>query len=223
MSSNWKPGEPIVSPVDSMRSLDPKSLARQDIYKLMIGAIVPRPIALISTISRGGQGNLAPFSSFNLSSSDPACVVVSIYNRPEGSKKDTLRNILETGEFVINTVSDWFVTPMVHTAADFDPTVNEMSLVGFTPVPSIKVKPPRVKESPIHMECTLYKHVPLENDSGKETCSVIIGKIVLFHIWEKAYAEGKISLSELQPVARLGGASYASVREPYSIPIPKTV
>lgn len=216
----WKPGDKIQSPSGEMIQIDPSSAKVSTIYKFLIGGIVPRPIAFLSTISKSGQSNLAPFSFFNAVSSNPPCIVVSIARKSNGEKKDSLVNIEETGQFVINSANEWLIEPLVHSAAEFPYGVNEMEKVGLTPASSIKVKPVRVKESALQLECELYKSVEIGNgEVGSST--LIIGKVVLFHILESAYKDEKILLDHLKPVGRLGGISYQLLGEQFSIPIPK--
>src|SRR5690349_10987328 len=123
-----------------MISLDFDSLPGATRYKIMIGAVVPRPIAFVSTINSAGTGNLAPFSFFNAVSSDPPCLAFSITRKRDGSKKDTLRNIEETRGFVVNTVSEWMADPMNQSSADYPYGVDEMAKVGLTALPSTRVK-----------------------------------------------------------------------------------
>lgn len=217
---SWKPGTQIASPVRGMTELRMAELDTTSIYKLLIGAIVPRPIAFVSTVSPEGVGNLAPFSFFNGVSSDPPCVMISITRKNNGEKKDTLRNIEATGEFVVNSVADWMVEPMNHCSAEYPYGVSEMSQVGLTPVASSLVKPPRVAESPIHMECKLEKLVEIgEGKVGSAT--VVFGRILTMHVFDEAYAKGRILLEKIAPVSRLAGFGYGLTTETFEIPRPK--
>lgn len=217
---NWKPGEAIVSPVGAMTTLDPEKIPPADMYKLMIGAIVPRPIAFVSTASEKGQVNLAPFSFFTGVSSNPPCLVISVARRSDGEKKDTLKNIEETEEFVVNTASEWLVEPLVHCAADYPYGVDEMATVGLTPLPSVKVKPPRVKEAAVQFECKSVGTLEIgEGAAGSAT--LVVGHIVLAHIDSALYKDGKVDTTGLKPVARLGGPTYSLLGTTFDIPIPK--
>lgn len=210
----------IRSPVSEMVSLDFAGMAPTPIYKLLIGAVVPRPIAFISTLSPDGVGNLAPFSFFNGVSSDPPCLMIAITRNSDGGKKDTLRNVEATGQFVVNTVADWMAEPMNQCSANYPYGVDEMKEVGLTPLASMKVKPPRVKESPIHMECELYKTLEVgEAKVGAST--IVVGKIVAMHIHKPAYYDGKIKISEIRPLSRLAGASYGLTEGIFDLPRPK--
>lgn len=216
----WTPGQGTPSPVSEMISLDPATLGVSDVYRLMIGGIVPRPIAFVTTLNSNGTINLAPFSYFNGVSSTPPAIMFAITTKSDGEKKDTLRNIERTGEFVVNTVSEWMVHPMNHCSAEYPYGVSELEQVGLTPIPSQRVAPPRVKESPIHMECTLYSSVQV-GSGGVGSSTVIIGEIKAFHIHKPAYKDGKIDIEQLQPVARLGGLSYGLLGDVFELPRPK--
>ncbi len=200
--------------------LDPAALSQKDKYKLLIGCIVPRPIAFVSTQSRNGITNLAPYSFFNAVSADPPCIMFSTtFKSSDGGKKDTLRNIEETGEFVVNVVTEEIVAPMNQTSAEYPPDVSEFDAAEFTPIPSRRVTPPRVKESPIAMECELYKLVPV-GKGGPGSATIVIGEIVYFNIREDVYDNGRILLDKVNPVSRLAGAYYAPVHDAFEIPRP---
>jgi Conserved protein/domain typically associated with flavoprotein oxygenases, DIM6/NTAB family len=143
--------------------LEVSNLPSDELYKLITQWVAPRPIAWVSTTNKEGIINLAPFSFFNLVCDEPPVVMLSISKREDGTQKDTARNILETGEFVVNFV-EWSLLEKVKlTGEDFPPSVSELELAGLTPEPSKKVKPPRVKESPASFECRLIKHMELFN------------------------------------------------------------
>jgi flavin reductase (DIM6/NTAB) family NADH-FMN oxidoreductase RutF len=212
MSDSNEPGHKLVT-------VDFAAVSGGVRYKLMAGAIVPRPIAFVSTISAAGVGNLAPFSFFNGVSSEPPCLVFSVTRKSNGDKKDTLRNIEETGSFVVNTVSEWMAGPMNETSADYPYGVDEMLKVGLTPLPSLKVKAFRVKEAAIQMECALEKVVEIGEGAGSS--SLVVGRILLMHAREDIYNEGKIDAAALRPVARLGGPHYGKLGELFELPRPK--
>lgn len=200
--------------------LDPAALSMKDKYKLLIGCVVPRPIAFVSTQSREGQTNVAPYSFFNAVSADPPCVMFSCTVRTsDGGKKDTLCNIEETGEFVVNIVTEEIVANVNQASAEYPSNVSEFAAAEFTPVPSRRVAAPRVKESPINLECELYKLVPVGN-GGPGSSTMVIGEIVYFNVREDVYADGKILLDRVQPVSRLAGSSYAPVHDAFEIPRP---
>jgi flavin reductase (DIM6/NTAB) family NADH-FMN oxidoreductase RutF len=216
----WRPGDTVEAPFTSMVTLDPAALGHGDIYRLMIATIAPRPIAFVTTMSARGEVNLAPFSFFNGVSSNPPCLMFSVARRPDGSKKDTLRNIEATGEFVVNSANAWLIEPLVHTAGEFPHGTDEMALVGLTAAPSTTVKPPRVKEAAVQFECSLEKTVEI-GDGSAGSATIVVGRICLFHVAATAYQGGIIDTKRLEPVARLGGLEYALVGETFKLAVPK--
>ena len=197
--------------------IDPQKSSLKDIYKLMSASIVPRPIAFVSTISKSGVPNLAPFSYFTGLTSQPPTLCISIARKgPQALKKDTLVNIEETGGFVVNTVSEFFVEKMAVTGQDFPADVNEFSEAGLTEEKSTIVQAPRVKESLISLECKLHQIVqigPAQPGAG----FLVIGEIVLFHIADEIFLDGKIDVQKLNPVGRLAGYDYMSVGRVYTV------
>jgi flavin reductase (DIM6/NTAB) family NADH-FMN oxidoreductase RutF len=194
--------------------IEPTNLSAKEIYKFLIGAIVPRPIAWVSTISKQGTRNLAPFSFFTAASTRPPMLCISVgpgEEEREGTLKDTMANIQDTEEFVVNVVTLPLANKMHKSSGNFQPEVDEFREVGVTPIDCISIKPPRVKESPINMECKLEKIVPLGHDT------LIIGRIVHFHIDDHLYLNGKIDLKGLQPVGRLAG-NYSLIDKLFDLP-----
>ncbi len=202
-----------------MIDIDPENLTNQERYKLLIGSVLPRPIAFVSTLSQDGIPNLAPFSFFTGLCSTPLMIGFSPMRRgSDGEKKDTLRNIEETGEFVVQIVSEGIVEAMNQTAAEYPPEINEFEMAGLTPIPSTKVRPYRVKESPIQMECILHQIVPLGDGIG--SANWVIGRVVEIHIAPEVYQEGRIITAQLKPVARLAGNSYARTTDTFDLERP---
>ncbi|RSD28528.1 flavin reductase family protein [Mesobacillus subterraneus] len=202
-----------------MLSIDPASLSERDNYKFLIGSIIPRPIAFVTTISKDGVVNGAPFSYFNIVSSNPPMISLSI-QRSGGNQKDTARNILESGEFVLHIVDEDNVEKINQTAANLPPDQSEVQLARLTPVASVKVTVPGVREAKIRMECVL-EHA-LELGGGEMPgCDFIIGKIVQFHIGEGIYENGRIDAEGLAAVSRLAGNHYAKIGEIFEIERPK--
>lgn len=192
-----------------------------EIYKLLTNTIVPRPIAWVSTIGLDGDLNLAPYSFFNAISSKPATLMIAVARKPNGDKKDTHKNIEETKQFVVNNVSESSFDQMVSSAAIYEYGVSEFEKVGITPIPSKLVKPPRVKESLISFECSLYRIIDID-DNGEVNSSIIIGKIEGIHISESVYGEdGRIDPAKLSPIGRLGGISYTTLGAVLSKKIPE--
>ncbi|MFQ6675277.1 MAG: flavin reductase family protein [Fidelibacterota bacterium] len=197
--------------------IDPVDRPFSEIHKLMIGSILPRPIAFVSTVSREGVPNLAPFSYFNGVCSNPPTIMFAPSRRSyNGKTKDTLNNIQETEEFVVNIVSEDFAEQMVRCSTDFDPEVNEFEISGLTPVPSVKVSPPRVGESRVSFECKLQQVVPV-GDGSPGSGFVVIGTIVLFHLDNSVYENGRINLEALRPIGRLAGNRYVRVTDTLEI------
>jgi flavin reductase (DIM6/NTAB) family NADH-FMN oxidoreductase RutF len=197
--------------------INPKKQTFRENYKLMIGSILPRPIAFISTVSKSGIHNLAAYSFFNgITSNPPSICFAPARKSSDASKKDTLVNIEETGDFVVNVVTENIIQPMNNTAPDFPPEISEFEEVGLTPVESQIVKAPLVKESPINMECKLLQVVqvgPAEPGGG----FLVIGEIILFHIQDNLIDNGRIDTGLLNPVGRLAGTEYTTLGKRFSL------
>ena len=187
--------------------LDPEKESPNKVYSTMIRAITPRPIAWVSTISPSGITNLAPFSYFNGICSKPAALMISPVNRPDGSKKDTVRNIEANGQFVVNLVPFQLADKMFATSAEMDYEVSEFEAVELTSEASQRVKPPRVAESPVRFECEVMQIVHV--GEGPLAANVVIGKILLIDILDSVLDERqKIDPGLLDSVGRLGGRGY---------------
>ena len=187
---------------------DPSEISFTEVHKLMIGSIVPRPIAFVSTLSKNGKNNIAPFSYFNGVCSRPPTIMFAPARRGwDGKEKDTLVNIRDNNQFVINIVSESFAEQMVMCSTDFDSDLDEFEISGLNPVPSNKISPPRLLESKISYECELNQIVEIgEGDAGSGF--IVIGTIVLFHIDDDVYDNGHILLDRLEPLGRLAGNQY---------------
>jgi len=187
---------------------DPDKQSFSDNHRLMIGSIVPRPIAFVSSKSKDGILNLAPFSYFNGVCSNPPTIMFAPARRGyDGLTKDTLNNIRDTKEFVVNIVSEELVEQMVACSTDYEKDVNEFEVSGLTPVDSVKVAPPCVKESKVSFECKLQTIVPVgEAEPGGGF--VVIGNIVMFHVDDGVLKDGRIDVDVLRPVGRMAGNSY---------------
>jgi flavin reductase (DIM6/NTAB) family NADH-FMN oxidoreductase RutF len=195
---------------------NPKDLEQSAIYKLLTGIVIPRPIGWISTISEDGIHNLAPFSYFNAVGDDPPHVMFSTVHS-NISNKDTLNNVLKTKQFVVNMVTEDLVEQMNMTSQPIPANESEFELAGLTPIESILVLPPRVKECKITMECEMVHHYKLEN-SKTGGATIVIGKIVLFHIDESVLLDNyKINLETYKPIARLAGSNYSELGDIFSI------
>ncbi|OZQ63138.1 hypothetical protein CA600_20180 [Paenibacillus sp. VTT E-133280] len=201
-----------------MISIDPKHNSERENYKLLIGTVIPRPIAFVTTQSEEGILNGAPFSYFNIVSSNPPMVSLSI-QRPAGRLKDTARNIYNNHQFVVHIVDDENVRKINQTAASLPSAESEIELANLTPVQSENVAVSGVLEAKVRMECKLVQAIPL---GGEEPGSdLFIGEIVQFHIDESIYQEGRINPRALNAVSRLAGANYATIGEIFEIERPK--
>jgi len=195
---------------------DPNELDHTAVYKLLTGSIIPRPIGWISSISEHGINNLAPFSYFNAVGDDPPHVMFST-GRGNNTNKDTLNNILATKQFVVNMVTEELTEQMNSTAQAVHSDIDEFELAGVTPIASLKIKPKRVKESPITFECELVHHYFLEDHKHGGAC-VIIGRIVMMHVADDVLLDNyKINLENYKPVSRLAGSGYAKIGEIFSV------
>jgi len=194
-------------------NLDPRVVTPGELYRFMISAIVPRPIAFVSSIGPSGRANVAPISYFAPLASRPPLLGVSINDRA-GGPKDTLRNLRAVGEFVVNIVNEPMLKAMVRASGDWPPDTSEFEVTGLTPVASERVRAPRVGESPIQFECRLEREVAL----GGTT--FVIGEILLVHVADELLADGVVEATKLRAVGRLGGDGYTIVREVIREPRP---
>jgi len=203
--------------------IDPEDLAVRDRYKLMIGAIVPRPIALVSTLSPAGEPNLAPFSFFNGVGSNPMTLMFCPANGPDGSEKDTLRNCKPiedggTGEFVVNVSVEAYHQQVAAAAEPLAHGESEFDLVGLTPVPSRIVKPPRVEESPISFECRTVQ-VIRTNPGEPAGGNLVLGRVVQVHVRDELLNERMhVDAEKLAAIGRMGGVGYTTTRDRFEMP-----
>lgn len=196
--------------------IDPSHLSPRENYALLISAIVPRPIAFVSTLGRDGRPNLAPFSFFMGVTTDPPTVAISV-GRRKGQPKDTARNIAETREFVVNVVDESIAEPMVLSSGDYPPGEDEFKITGLTPIPSERVRPPRVGECKVCLEC----EETITISTGRSKGSLILGRVLLIHIDDSVLQGKLIDPEKLKPTGRLGGSSYCRVRDIFEIPRPR--
>jgi flavin reductase (DIM6/NTAB) family NADH-FMN oxidoreductase RutF len=194
---------------------DPETLQQNAMYKLLISSVVPRPIAWVSSLDAGGVRNLAPFSYFMAITDAPPTIAFSCSPRAE-SKKDTLRNVEATGEFVVNIVDDALAAQMNVSSGDFPPEVDEFEVAGLAVAPAARVKPPRVADAPISMECRLDRIVPV----GR--ANLVLGRIVYIHVRDGLYdaSTGRIDMHRLHPVGRLSGNLYTHVHDIFEMKRP---
>ncbi|MGF2167859.1 flavin reductase family protein [Enterococcus casseliflavus] len=201
-----------------MHYLDPKDLTQRENYKLLIGSIIPRPVAVVSTQSADGIVNIAPFSFFNIVSSKPVILSLAI-QRKEGELKDTARNLLATKEAVVHILDQTNVQEANKTAALLPADQSELSVSGFTTTTSKTIAVPGLKEANVRLETTLHQHVPIKKDQ-QTTADLLLLEVVGYQIAEDVYQDGKIDPRALQAVSRLAGNSYATIGEIFDIKRP---
>jgi len=194
--------------------IDPSQLDTHSVYKLLVGAVVPRPIAWVSTRSRDGILNLAPFSFFTVASREPPMLAISIGPRTGGEPyaKDTLSNLRESQEFVINMVSVALANAMHESSLNHPPAVDEFVHAGVTPAPCEVIDTPRVAESKISMECTVEHMLRLGSDY------LVVGRLHRYHVEDGLIANGRIDLQALDPLARMAG-NFSRITEIFDLPL----
>lgn len=201
--------------------INPEEHATSLVYKLLSGTVVPRPIGWISTVDEDGTQNLAPYSFFNAVSSDPPHVLFCSGQR-NGRHKDSVSNILQTKEFVVNLVSESTAEAMNITATELPPEVDEFEVANLTPLPSKLVKPPRVGESKVNFECRLVHHYQIE-DSRENGSIIVVGRVVMMHISDEIIGENnRIDYESYRPVGRLAGSGYCRVNDIFELERPRS-
>jgi len=198
--------------------IDPANLDWRDAHELAVGAVVPRPIAFVSTISEDGVFNVAAFSFFSAIANEPMLIGFNVSNRRDGSKKDTINNIEATREFVVNVVTETLAEQMNQTSFTYPPEIDEFKECGLTPVKADIVKSPMVGESPVNMECRLVQI--LEFGNAPRRSSFIIGEVVRVHIKDELYINDEIQMSELKAIGRMGGDLYCRTRDIFEMKRP---
>ncbi len=200
--------------------ISPENVPWQSMYKILIGTVVPRPIGWVSSQDEAGQANLAPFSFYTVvCGSPPTVLFCPMVRASDGKIKDTLRNVRATGEFVVNAATEALAAAVNLSAVEFEAQVNEFEIAGLTAAPSVRVRPPRVAESPINLECRVTQIVDLGDAPGAG--SVVIGQVVYAHIAEAVLiGSDKIDLEQLKPIARLAGSAYARVTDVFEMARP---
>ena len=189
--------------------VSPDTMEWRDAYKLLIGSILPRPIAFVSTVDEKGIANAAPFSFFTAICADPMLICFSPMRRgSDGAKKDTLVNIEKTKQFVINIVSENMAQKMNECAVEFAPDVDELDVAGLTKEASHKVQVPRIKESLVHLECELFQVLDFGDNAGAG--SLVIGKVLNIHLEDDLYHKGRIDTTKLQPIGRMAGNTFTN-------------
>ena len=200
--------------------VDPATTDYHSVYKLLIGSVVPRPIAFVSTVSPEGTFNVAPFSFFTVASANPPILVFNpaLRGNPDAHgdhRKDTLHNITTAREFVVSIVSEEFAPKMNLCSGDYPPEVDEFQVSGLTPVPSDLVKAPRVAESHVNMECRLLYTLSMSGLANGG--NLVFGEVIRFHIDDAVFQNYRIDPDKLRAVGRMGGASYARTRDRFDM------
>lgn len=192
----------------------------QDIYRLCITFVNPRPIAFVSTLSADGVRNLAPFSFFNMVCANPPVLIFCPSRTRDGGKKDTLVNVEATREFVVATVTDAMAQAMHQTSAPYPPEVDEFAAAGFTPTPARRVQPALVGESPVNCECTLERIIDYGDHPG--ATAVVFGRIVAIHVADDFLAaDGLLDPEKLQTIGRMGRNAYARTTDRFDLAPPR--
>jgi flavin reductase (DIM6/NTAB) family NADH-FMN oxidoreductase RutF len=197
---------------------DLERLAPRDAYRLLIGTVVPRPIAFVTSVDREGRVNAAPYSFFNAVSDDPPLVVIGAGARPDRTDKDTAANIRSAEEFTVNIVDEALAEAMNVGAVPFPPGVDELAEAGLTALPGARVRSPRIAEAPASLECRRF--VTLEVGAGR---SIVFGRVVYLHYRDGVVVGGperpRVDPARLGAVGRLGGAGgYATTRDRFEMP-----
>lgn len=203
-----------------MLTINPTALTGKEIYKFFIGSVIPRPVAFITSRSKDNVINGAPFSFFNIVSSDPPILSIAI-QRKDGAMKDTARNIKQQKEFVIHICDEENIKKINETAASFPSDQSEILEVGFNLINSEKIMVPGIKEAKIRIECKLEQLIEINNDEEQTTCDLVLGRAVCFHIEDDLYHDGKIDPHKLKPVSRLAGNDYSKIGEIFSLERPQ--
>ncbi len=191
-----------------------------DVYRALVGIVTPRPIAWVTTLDAEGRVNLAPFSFFNVFGANPPVVVFSPTLRRDGTPKDTLRNVQSSGEFVLNAAVAELAEAVNLTSKELPPGQSEADLAGLTLVPSSKVRPPRVGQSPVHLECTLRQVLPIGD--GPISANLVIGEVLLIHVADDLLDDlGRIDPRKYQTIARLGGDWYCRATDLFTMTRPE--
>jgi flavin reductase (DIM6/NTAB) family NADH-FMN oxidoreductase RutF len=187
--------------------IDVSRVSVLEAYQVLVGVVTPRPIAWVTSVNPEGQVNLAPFSFFNAFGANPPVVVFSPVVRRDGARKDTLRNVEATGEFVLNAAVESLAEQVNLSSKELPYGQSEVELAGLHLVPSQKVRPPRVAEAPAHLECKVLQIIPLGN--GPSAANLVIGEVVLIHVADSVLDEkGRVDPRKLRTIARLGGDYY---------------
>jgi flavin reductase (DIM6/NTAB) family NADH-FMN oxidoreductase RutF len=190
-----------------------------EVYRTLVEVVTPRPIAWVTSVDAAGRVNLAPFSFFNAFGANPPVVVFSPTLRRDGTKKDTLLNVEATGEFVLNAAVAPLAEQVNLSSKELPPGESEVEFVGLHTVPSTKVRPPRLAESPVNLECRVYQIVPIGR--GPIAGNLVIGEVLVLHVADHVLDEnGRVDPRKLQTIARLGGDWYCHTADLFAMKRP---
>jgi len=208
-----------MKPHASFTALVTAERERRANFHTLLSCVLPRPIAFVSTVSAAGVPNLAPFSFFNGVGSNPPAVIFSPCTKADGTSKDTIVNLRAVPEFVVNVVPFAIRAAMNEASYPFAPEVNEFEAAGFTALPSRLVKPPRVAESPVHLECRLVQIVAVGD--GPLSANICIGEVLCFHVADDhLLPDGTVDVEKIDLIGRMGGDWYATIRDRFELPKP---
>ncbi|GAB3063819.1 flavin reductase family protein [Virgibacillus ainsalahensis] len=203
-----------------MISIKPENNTVRDNYKLLIGSVIPRPIAFVTSMTDDNTINGAPYSFFNVVTANPPMISISVARQKE-REKDTARNIAERKEFVVHIVDEENVMKVNKTAATLPSGESEIEIAQLSLLDSEVISTPGIKEAKVRFECVLEQIIELDGTEGTVGTDLIVGKIVCIHMDKTVYEDGKIIYDQFQPVSRLAGNDYAKVGEIFSIKRPR--
>jgi flavin reductase (DIM6/NTAB) family NADH-FMN oxidoreductase RutF len=198
--------------------IDPANIDRKSVHDILVGAVLPRPIAFISTLGQDGVYNLAPYSFFIPVSMRPVLLGIGIGRKRDGSKKDTLVNIEWGKDFVVNLVTEALAEAMNQTAGEYPKDVDEFQVAGLTPIKADRVKSPRVAESPVHMECRLHQILGF-GDSPRLN-EFVLGEVLQIHVKDEYWVNGEIQSTKLKAIGRMGGDFYSRTTDVFEMKRP---
>ena len=196
-------------------TIDPRTLSPRDAYNILVGAVVPRPIAFVTSMNDRNIVNAAPYSFFNALTGSPPLIMISV-GRKKGQMKHTAENILRQKEFVVNLVTEELVDSMNISSADFPEGMSEIERVKLTLVAGTVVRTPRIAASKVSCECVLHKHFEI----GTDPTDLIIGEVVQFHVKDELYSNGAIDQGKFRPIARMGGNFYSRTNDLFELERP---
>jgi flavin reductase (DIM6/NTAB) family NADH-FMN oxidoreductase RutF len=203
-----------------MVDINPQNQSAKENYKLLIGSVLPRPIAFVTTLGSNNIVNAAPFSFYNVVSTDPPMLGIACGRNDNGSMKDTVRNAKENGTFVVHVVDKENFKQVNDCSINYPPDKSEVTYAGLTLINSSSVDTPSIKESKISMECKFKQIIPLGGTDETPSNDFLIGEIIHFRIDDSLYNDGRIDIEKLQPMARIAGTNYSQIGDIVSIPRP---